>query len=64
MLAYAREHPALHETPKHWMTVDDFPLTGSGKIQKCVLRQTWERQAPPPPVGLPRRLTSRCDGVG
>jgi acyl-coenzyme A synthetase/AMP-(fatty) acid ligase len=23
------------------MTVDEFPLTGSGKIQKYVLRERW-----------------------
>jgi len=42
MFAYAREHLAPHKTPKHWITVDEFPLTGSGKIQKYVLRQQWE----------------------
>ena len=46
MFAYARERLAPHKTPKHWIAVDEFPLTGSGKIQKYVLRQTWERQAP------------------
>jgi len=43
MFAYAREHLAPHKTPKHWITVDEFPLTGSGKIQKYVLRQGWEQ---------------------
>lgn len=42
LFAYARERLAAHKTPKHWITVDEFPLTGSGKIQKYVLRQQWE----------------------
>ena len=46
MFAYAREHLAPHKTPKHWITVDEFPLTGSGKIQKYVLRQSWEDNEP------------------
>ena len=41
LFAYARERLAPHKTPKHWMTVDEFPLTGSGKIQKYVLRERW-----------------------
>lgn len=42
LFAYTRERLAPHKTPKHWITVDGFPLTGSGKIQKYVLRQQWE----------------------
>ena len=42
LFAYARERLAPHKTPKLWITVDEFPLTGSGKIQKYVLRQRWE----------------------
>ena len=34
---------AAHKTPRHWIFVDEFPLTGSGKIQKFVLRERWER---------------------
>ncbi len=34
LFAYARERPAPRKTPKHWITVDEFRLTGSGKIQK------------------------------
>ena len=29
------------KTPRLWFQVDAFPLTGSGKIQKFVLRQQW-----------------------
>jgi fatty-acyl-CoA synthase len=36
-----REHLAPHKTPRHWFQVDEFPLTGSGKIQKFVLRDQW-----------------------
>jgi len=30
------------KTPSRWFTVDSFPLTGSGKIQKFALRQACE----------------------
>jgi len=26
---------------RRWFQVDEFPLTGSGKIQKFVLRDQW-----------------------
>ncbi len=41
LFAYTREHLAPHKTPTHWFHVDDFPLTGSGKIQKFKLREQW-----------------------
>jgi fatty-acyl-CoA synthase len=40
--AYLRQHLAPIKTPKHWFHVADFPLTGSGKIQKFALREMWE----------------------
>ena len=42
LFAYMREHLAPHKTPKHWFEVDEFPLTGSGKIQKFKLRELWQ----------------------
>jgi len=41
LFAHLREHLAPHKTPKHWFLVDEWPLTGSGKIQKFVLRDQW-----------------------
>ena len=41
LFAYLREHLAPHKTPKLWFEVNEFPLTGSGKIQKFVLRDQW-----------------------
>ncbi len=38
---YLREHLAPHKTPKHWFEATDFPMTGSGKIQKYKLREQW-----------------------
>ena len=40
---YMREHLAPHKTPKQWFEVEDWPLTGSGKIQKFVLVQDWQK---------------------
>ena len=42
LFAYLREHLAPHKTPKHWFLVKEWPLTGSGKIQKFVLRD-WAK---------------------
>jgi len=42
LFAYLREHLAPHKTPKQWFVVDEFPLTGSGKIQKFKLRERWQ----------------------
>jgi acyl-CoA synthetase (AMP-forming)/AMP-acid ligase II len=41
LFAHVREHLAPHKTPKHWFAVEQFPLTGSGKIQKYKLREQW-----------------------
>ena len=41
LFAYMRQHLAPHKTPKHWFTLDAFPLTASGKIQKYKLRDGW-----------------------
>ncbi len=38
---YLREHLSKHKTPKQWFEVQQFPLTGSGKIQKFKLREEW-----------------------
>jgi fatty-acyl-CoA synthase len=39
--AYCREHLAPYKTPLHWIFVDEFPLTPSGKIQKFKLREQF-----------------------
>jgi fatty-acyl-CoA synthase len=39
---YMREHLAATKTPKLWYHVDDFPLTGSGKIQKFAIVEKWQ----------------------
>jgi fatty-acyl-CoA synthase len=41
LITYMREHLAPHKTPRHWLRLDAFPLTGSGKIQKYKLRERW-----------------------
>jgi len=41
LFAYLREHLSPQKTPRYWFEVDEYPLTGSGKIQKFVLRQQW-----------------------
>ncbi|MEM6705501.1 MAG: AMP-binding protein [Acidobacteriota bacterium] len=40
---YCREHLSPQKTPKHWFHVSEFPLTPSGKIQKYVLVEHWEK---------------------
>lgn len=39
---HCREHMSPQKTPTVWCQVDEFPLTGSGKIQKFVLRERFE----------------------
>ncbi len=39
--AYCREHLSPQKTPVVWCSVEDFPLTGSGKIRKFVLRDNY-----------------------
>jgi acyl-coenzyme A synthetase/AMP-(fatty) acid ligase len=33
--------PCPHKTPRHWVFVDTFPLTPSGKVQKFILREQF-----------------------
>jgi fatty-acyl-CoA synthase len=39
--AFVRQHLAPYKSPVQWIAVDEFPLTGSGKIQKFVLRDRF-----------------------
>jgi fatty-acyl-CoA synthase len=39
LTAWCRARLAAHKTPRHWIFVDAFPLTASGKVQKFVLRE-------------------------
>lgn len=41
LIAHCRANLAAQKTPTHWEQVDTWPLTGSGKIQKFVLRERW-----------------------
>jgi len=43
LVAYLREHLSPQKTPRHWYELEQFPLTGSGKIQKFALREGWQR---------------------
>jgi acyl-CoA synthetase (AMP-forming)/AMP-acid ligase II len=42
--AHCREQLAPYKTPLHWVFVDEFPLTPSGKIQKFKLREEFARE--------------------
>jgi fatty-acyl-CoA synthase len=39
--AHCRANMAAQKTPNHWIEVREWPLTGSGKIQKFMLRDQW-----------------------
>jgi fatty-acyl-CoA synthase len=41
LIAHCRANMAAQKTPAHWMEVREWPLTGSGKIQKFALRDQW-----------------------
>jgi fatty-acyl-CoA synthase len=46
--AFVREHLAAFKVPRCWVFVDAFPLTGSGKIQKYILRERYVNGELPP----------------
>jgi acyl-CoA synthetase (AMP-forming)/AMP-acid ligase II len=37
------EQGAAFKTPRYWIELDAFPMTGSGKSQKFVLRERWQQ---------------------
>ena len=41
LVAHCRERLSPQKTPAHWIVIADWPLTGSGKIQKFVLRDRF-----------------------
>lgn len=41
LIAHCRANIAAQKTPRHWIEVSEWPLTGSGKIQKFALRDQW-----------------------
>jgi fatty-acyl-CoA synthase len=48
LVAHCRERISPQKTPAHWIEIAEWPLTGSGKIQKFVLRDRfvageWEK---------------------
>ncbi|NWG54679.1 MAG: AMP-binding protein [Hydrogenophilaceae bacterium] len=43
LIAHCRERISPQKTPAHWIEVQEWPLTGSGKIQKFVLRERFEK---------------------
>jgi fatty-acyl-CoA synthase len=43
---YCREWLAPYKTPQHWVFVNAFPLTASGKIQKFKLRESFVMTPP------------------
>ncbi len=45
--AHCREHLAPYKTPLHWLFIDEFPMTPSGKIQKFKLREEFARRHQP-----------------
>jgi fatty-acyl-CoA synthase len=53
LVAHCRTHLAPQKTPAQWIEVKEWPLTGSGKIQKFVLRDQLLSGAlsPVQPVG-------------
>jgi fatty-acyl-CoA synthase len=45
---YCRSRLAAHKTPRHWVFTDAFPMTGSGKVQKFLLREQFTAARPQP----------------
>jgi fatty-acyl-CoA synthase len=49
LIAHCRTNIAAQKTPTHWIEVSEWPMTGSGKIQKFALRDQWVAGAFSPP---------------
>jgi fatty-acyl-CoA synthase len=49
--AFCRETLASHKVPRIWYTTDEYPLTGSGKVQKFVLVEQISKGALQPVAG-------------
>ena len=47
--AFIRERLSPQKTPRHWIWIDQWPLTGSGKIQKFKLAEQFAQTMPPVP---------------
>jgi len=43
---WCRERLAPYKTPAHWVVIDAFPMTPSGKIQKFKLRESFTGHQP------------------
>ncbi|MGB3470678.1 MAG: hypothetical protein WBA51_07650 [Erythrobacter sp.] len=43
--AFVRGQLSPQKTPAHWVWVDAFPLTGSGKIQKFAMVESFVKGA-------------------
>jgi fatty-acyl-CoA synthase len=41
--AHVQVRLAGPKAPRYWVFLDEFPLTGSGKVQKFMLRERWAR---------------------
>ena len=41
--AHLRAALSPQKTPTKWFAVEEFPLTGSGKIQKFAIREAWQK---------------------
>lgn len=41
LIAHCRKSLSAQKTPAHWIEVNEWPLTGSGKIRKFMLRQKF-----------------------
>jgi fatty-acyl-CoA synthase len=52
LVAFCRQHLASFKKPQHWVFVDAFPFTPTGKIQKYVLRDRFlQERTSAEPVG-------------
>jgi fatty-acyl-CoA synthase len=43
LFEFCRQNLSAQKTPKVWVFVDEFPLTASGKIQKYVLKERYQK---------------------
>lgn len=47
--AFCRDRLSPQKTPIHWIQVQEWPMTASGKIQKFILKERLEKEKPQKP---------------
>jgi len=62
--AFVAERLARYKVPRHWVFVDAFPLTASGKVQKFKLREDFQSAPASTPTADPQSAQADFAAAG